>query len=318
MAVKLLDRVKNACRIRNMSENTERIYSSWVEQFVRFHKMRHPSEMGPKQVAEFLTHLAVKKNVAGSTQNQALNALVFMYKNVLSMNIGKIDGIVWAKKKQRIPQVYTREEIKDIFSHLHGRIKLIACLMYGCGMRINEAISLRVKDIDFKQNLITVHDGKGGKDRTVMLPKSIKPELMAHIEQRQAQHKRDLQDGLGATQLPNALHKKYPAAITDFAWQYVFAADGFSMDKKNGFKGRWHIYDSTVQRQLKMAKQKAKIFKHGTCHILRHSFATHLLEDGRSIREVQVLMGHNDVNTTMIYTHVMATNIPTIKSPIDS
>lgn len=273
--------------------------------------------MGEQEINQFLTHLAVNDHVSASTQNQALCSLIFLYKQILKKEMGELN-IIWAKKPKRLPVVLTRDEVKDVLSQLSGTYRLVAMLLYGSGLRLMECLRLRVKDIDFDYKQITVRDAKGQKDRVTPLPeKAIEP-LQRQLEKVKKQHEKDVQDGYGSVYLPNALSKKYPNAEIEFGWQYVFPSASLSIDPRSGIKRRHHLDESVLQRAVKQAVLTSGIHKQATCHTLRHSFATHLLEDGYDIRTVQELLGHSSVETTMIYTHVMNKGGMAVKSPVDS
>ncbi|MGE0383084.1 MAG: integron integrase [Gammaproteobacteria bacterium] len=314
----LLSRVRDEIRLRHYSIRTEQIYIDWVRRYVLFHGKRHPREMGEVEVREFLTYLAVEGNVSASTQNQAMNALVFLYKAVLERPLGEIAGAVRAKKAQRLPVVLTPEEIGRVLRHLKGEYWLIGCLQYGSGLRLLESVRLRVKDVDFPHRAILVRDGKGGKDRVVTLPDELVEPLRRHLENRKTQFERDLAENCGTVYLPFALARKYPNAPAEWGWQYVFAASGFSEDPRSGTLRRHHADESGVQRAVRIAVRKAGITRPASCHTLRHSFATHLLERGADIRTVQEQLGHTDVRTTQIYTHVLNRGGMAVRSPLDS
>jgi integron integrase len=273
--------------------------------------------MAEPEVTAFLTYLAAKANVAASTQNQALSALLFLYREVLQQQIGWLDNVERAKKPARLPVVLTRAEVREIFSYLNGTTKLMAGLLYGSGLRLMECVRLRVKDVDLGYLTITVRDSKGGKDRVTMLPTNLAQALQRHLLKRRSQHEQDLADGFGGAHLPHALARKYPNADRQWMWQYVFASPRLSIDPRAGEKHRHHIAESILQRAVKEAISRAGINKPATCHTLRHSFATHLLERGYDIRTVQELLGHKDVSTTMIYTHVLNRPGIGVKSPLD-
>jgi len=313
----LLDQVRAAIRVRHYSIRTEQSYVKWIKNFILYHKKRHPQVMGEKEINAFLTHLAVAKNVAASTQNQALCAILFLYKEVLKMEIGEIEGLVWAKKPSKIPVVFTRDEARRVIEQLNGDYKLMVLLLYGAGLRLMECLRLRVQDIDLGYNQITVRNGKGDKDRVTILPKSVEPLLKAHLINIKKIHDKDLQNGCGEVYLPYALEKKYPNANREWKWQYVFPATQISKDPRSGKERRHHIHESVLQRVVKTAIRKAGIQKHAGCHTFRHSFATHLLEDGYDIRTIQELLGHSDVKTTMIYTHVLRKGGLGVQSPAD-
>lgn len=315
---KLLDRVRMALRTRHYALSTEKAYIDWIYQYILFHHKRHPREMGAKEIKAFLSYLAVKRNVAASTQNQALCALVFLYREVLEIDPGDFsEDLIWAKKPKKLPEVFTHEEVQAVLRHLEGLYWLVGMLMYGAGLRLIEALRLRVQDIDFTSMKITVREGKGAKDRITMLPEIILPALQAHLKSVNSLHEKDLQAGFGTVYMPHALAKKYPCKNVEWAWQYVFPASKLSIDPRSGVKQRHHLDASAVQKAVKAAIKKAKIHKHASCHTFRHSFATHLLEAGYDIRTVQELLGHEDVNTTMVYTHVLNKGVLGVKSPAD-
>jgi integron integrase len=314
---KLLDQVSDIARFRHLSLRTEETYRNWIKRYIIFHGKRHPRELDAEAVRAFLTDLAVNQQVSASTQNQAFNALLFLYKQVLQGDFPDIRGVERARHSRRLPVVFTKEESTAVLAQMKGTRRLIAGLLYGSGMRIMEAVRLRVKDIDFARNEITVRDGKGEKDRLTMLPQALKHRLKKQIDGVQRLHKKDLSRGHGAVHLPYALERKYPNATTEFVWQYVFPAEKLSMDPRSERIGRHHISEQNVQRAMKSALRTAGIRKNGTCHSFRHSFATHLLEDGYDIRTVQELLGHKDVRTTMIYTHVLNRGGRGVRSPLD-
>ncbi len=301
---KLLDQVSDVARFRHLSLRTEETYRTWIKRFILFHGKRHPRDLDAAAVRSFLTHLAVNERVAASTQNQAFNALLFLYRQVLKLEPPNIDGVERARQSKNLPVVFTKEESSAVIAHLKGENRLIAGLLYGSGLRIMEAVRLRVKDIDLSRNEIIVRDGKGEKDRLTMLPISLKPALAVQIEAVRRLHDEDLKRGGGEVYLPYALERKYRNAATDPLWQYLFPAGKHSIDPRSGKTRRHHVSEQNVQRAVKTAVRAAGIEKNGTCHAFRHSFATHLLEDGYDIRTVQELLGHKDVRTTMIYTHV--------------
>lgn len=315
---KLLDRVREALRVRHMSLRTERAYLQWARRYILFHGKRHPLEMGEKEINQFLTHLAVERRVSPSTQTQALCALLFLYRTVLEREVGDLEGLVRAKRRRKLPVVLTREEVKSILSHLQGRDHLLVTLLYGTGMRLMEGLRLRVKDIDFSFDQITVRDGKGAKDRVTMLPGSVKVALRGHLESVKAMHEQDLREGGGKVYLPYALSAKYVNAPGEWGWQFVFPAPEHSVDPRSGVRRRHHLHERWIQRVFQEAVRKAGITKPATCHTLRHSFATHLLMSGYDIRTVQELLGHQSVKTTMIYTHVLNRGGRGVQSPLDS
>jgi integron integrase len=314
---KLLDQVRETIRTRHYSPRTEETYAHWIKRFIFFHNKRHPAEMGEKKIARFLSSLASEQHVSASTQNQALNSILFLYREVLRKDIGYVDGVVRAKKPRRLPVVLTKEEVKGILGRLGGAPWLMAMLLYGAGLRLMECCRLRIKDIDFSQNQILVRAGKGDKDRHTMLPAAIKQPLLRHLDAVKRQHDQDLEKSLGRVALPNALERKYPNAGKEWGWQWVFPATSHFKDRLTGEKRRHHLHESVLQRAFKDARLQAGIPKPASCHTLRHSFATHLLEDGYDIRTVQELLGHRDVSTTMIYTHVLNRGGKGVHSPAD-
>ncbi len=313
---KLLDRIRAEARTRHYSIRTERTYAAWAYRYIVFHGKRHPDELDAADINRYLSHLATDLNVAASTQNQALNAIVFMYKRVLNIDIGNIGDVIRAKKPSRLPVVLSAEEMADLLAQLTGTRKLMGELLYGTGMRIIELVRLRVKDIDFNRRMIFVRDGKGQKDRTVPLPAELAPELKVHLEKARRLHNQDLAAGYGTVHLPFALARKYPNAPKEWVWKYVFPSGNLSVDPRSGIKQRHHVYESVLQKALKAATRRAGIAKNVHAHTLRHSFATHLLEAGHDIRTVQELLGHKDLKTTMIYTHVTQDSACGIKSPL--
>lgn len=314
---KLLDQMRARLRVKHYSIRTERVYCEWVRRFIRFHQYRHPAEMGAAEVEAFLTDLAVRCNVSASTQNQALSALLFLYREVLQINLPWLDGVVRAKASRHLPVVLGIEEVREILAQLDGVLWLVCSLLYGTGMRLMEVMRLRVKDVDFARGEILIRDGKGMKDRVTMLPRSLIEPLRLHLQQVQATHRSELQAGRGDVELPFALARKYPNADRDWGWQYVFPAAGLSTDPRSGAVRRHHLDEKRVQRVFKQAVIKAGISKPATPHTLRHCFATHLLESGQDIRTVQELLGHADVKTTMIYTHVLNRGGLGVRSPLD-
>src|SRR5947207_1846093 len=314
---RLVDRVRDVMRLKHYSLRTERTYWDWIERFIRFHGMRHPSEMAEAEVGAFLTHLARDGNVAASTQNQALSALLFPYKEVLKQKIGWLEGVERAKKPMRLPVVLTQEEVHKLFAYLHGTTRLMAGLLYGSGLRLMECVRLRVKDIDFGYARITVRDGKGGKDRVTMLPVNLASALERHLAKVKMQHEEDVAEGFGEVYLPDALERKYRAAARSWVWQFVFPSSRVALDPRSGVLRRHHVDENVLQVAVKRAVRESGINKPASCHTLRHSFATHLLENGYDIRTVQELLGHKDVSTTMIYTHVLNKPGLGVKSPLD-
>lgn len=314
---RLLDEVRAVARMRHLSLRTEKAYVNWIRRFILFHQKRHPREMGEAEIRQFISHLAVNEDISASTQTVALSALLFLYRDVLKKDLPYVSNIERARKPKRLPVVFTREETKRILSHLEGTHWLVAGLLYGSGLRLMECLRLRVKDIDFTYGQITIRDGKGEKDRITMLPAKLKQPLMRHVQKVRLLHQEDLEAGFGEVFLPYALARKYPSAPKQWGWQYVFPAANRSIDPRSGKERRHHLSDSTVQMAMKKAIRNARISKNGSCHTLRHSFATHLLEKGYDIRTVQELLGHKDVKTTMIYTHVLNRGGKGVLSPID-
>jgi len=314
---KLLDRVREAIRSRHYSRNTEDASVPWIKRFIFFHGKRHPMEMGAPEITQFLSSLALEGRVAASTQNQALSALLLLYREVLQQDLPWLEGIVRAKRPIRLPVVLTRDEVQAVMTHLRGTPNLIATLLYGAGLRLLECAQLRVKDVDFGVNHILVRDGKGQKDRVTLLPATVKADLARHLEAVSQQHQRDLGKGAGWVALPGALERKYPNAGREWGWQWVFPATSMYVDRETGKRRRHHLHESVIQRAVKEAVRWAGIAKPATPHTFRHSFATHLLEDGYDIRTVQELLGHKDVSTTMIYTHVLNRGPAAVRSPAD-
>ena len=316
----LITQVRNAIRLRHYSRRTEDVYIQWIRRFIKHCGMRHPRALGAAEVSGFLSSLAVEANVSASTQNQALAALLFLYREVLQAPVGWLHALVRAKRPVRVPMVLTREEVRRVFARLKGRgpAALVAGVLYGTGMRLIEALSLRVKDIDFGMNQITVREGKGDRDRRTMLPERLKGPLLRHLAEVRTQHERDLEEGAGWVELPGALGIKYPQAGREWGWQWVFPAGRGYVEPQTGQRRRHHLHESGMQRVFKEAVRAARIAKPASCHTLRHSFATHLLESGYDIRTVQELLGHRNVETTMIYTHVLNRGGLGVKSPADS
>lgn len=311
-----LCRVRDAIRVRHYSIRTEIAYLKWIRRYILFHAKRHPETMGGKEVGEFLTYLAVSRKVSPSTQNQALNALVFLYDKVLEKPLGELAGVVRAERKQRLPVVLTPDEVRHLLAQLSGIQWLIACLLYGSGLRLMEAIRLRVKDVDFAHRAILVRDGKGGKDRVVTLPDELVGPLQRHLATRRDLFEQDKARGFGSVYLPYALERKYPNAPSEWGWQYVFVSGQISRDPRGGERRRHHLDESSVQKAVRRAVRAAEIHKPASCHTLRHSFATHLLERGADIRTVQEQLGHADVKTTQIYTHVLQRGGNAVRSPL--
>jgi integron integrase len=316
-APRLLDQVRARIRFKHYSIRTEQAYIDWIRRFIKFNRNRHPVDLSSRDVEQFLTHLASVGHVAASTQNQAQSALLFLYREVLSRELPWLDGVVRAKTPSRLPVVLTRTEVADVLTRMRGTHRVIGDLLYGTGMRIMEALRLRVKDVDFGRRETLVRDGKGAKDRVTMLPDRLFPVLRKHLIEAKRLHRMDLQDGFGAAWMPFALARKYPTAANEWAWQYVFPADRRSVDPRTGIMRRHHISDQSFQRAMREALRASGIAKPATPHTLRHSFATHLLEAGYDIRTVQELLGHSDVSTTMVYTHVLNRGGRGVASPLD-
>jgi integron integrase len=314
---RLLEQMRAMLRARHYSLRTEGTYLGWVKRFILFHGKRHPGTMGVQEVQQFLAHLAVEGNVAASTQSQALSAILFLYKQVLKQDIGWLHDVVRAKQPQRLPVILTRDEVAAVLRHLSGTPWIMATLLYGAGLRLMECLRLRVKDVDFAYNQIVVHDGKGQKDRVTMLPQHVKAALQQHLLDVQHLHTQDLATGGGGVYLPYALERKYPNAHYEWVWQYVFPAARLSRDPRTGSVRRHHMHKLALQRAVHAAVRKANITKPASCHTLRHAFATHLLEAGYDIRTIQELLGHRDVSTTMIYTHVLNRGGRGVMSPAD-
>ncbi len=315
---KLLDQMRDILRTRHYSIHTEKSYIQWARRYILFHNKRHPKEMGIPEIEAFLTHLVVNENVAASTQNQALAAILFLYRYVLKQPIPDepIENIR-SRKPKRLPTVLTHDEARRVIALLSGPHQLIAQILYGSGLRLNEALRLRVKDLDFERRQIIIRSGKGDKDRATVLPEALIHPLRFHLESVRVIHQQDLANGYGAVYLPSALARKYPNASRQWIWQYVFPAPRLSVDPRSGALRRHHLAASSVQKAIRRAAAKAGIQKHVTPHTLRHSFATHLLEHGYDIRTVQELLGHKDVRTTMIYTHVLQRGGLAVRSPLD-
>lgn len=314
---RLLDRVRDRCQLKHYSRRTERAYTGWIRRFIFFFDKQHPDQMGGAEVEQFLTHLAVAGNVAASTQNQALSALLFLYREVLGVDLPWMESVVRAKRPQRLPVVLTEDEVRRLLVRLDGRDWLMASLLYGTGMRLMECARLRVKDVDFARNEIVVRDGKGGKDRRTVLPASLRDALQRQLATVQELHREDCASDWHGVYLPHALARKYPHAARALAWQYLFPATQRSLDPRGGVIRRHHIDEKVLQRAVTTAVRQAGIGKPASCHTLRHSFATHLLEAGYDIRTVQELLGHADVTTTQIYTHVLGRGGLGVFSPLD-
>ena len=313
----LLDQVREVCRLKHFSIRTEQSYTHWIKRFILFHNKRHPLDMSEQEVRQFISSLATNCNVAASTQTQALSALLFLYRDVLKTGLRFINGIERAKRPKRVPIVLTREEVSAVLDQLSGTLHIMASLLYGSGLRLIECVRLRVKDVDFSYRQITVVDGKGGKDRVTILPSRLMEPLQRHLSRVKLLHEDDLSEGFGEVYLPYALDRKYPNAAGEWAWQYVFPASKRSIDPRSGRQRRHHVSERVLQRAVNEAVRRAKIAKPASCHTFRHSFATHLLEAGYDIRTVQELLGHKDVSTTMIYTHVLNKGGKGVKSPLE-
>ena len=315
--VKLLDQVRDRIRYKHYSIRTEQSYVQWVKRFVLFHNKRHPNAMGAVEMEAFLSHLANEGNVSASTHQQALSALLFLYKEVLGVDLPWLENLSRPKKPKRLPVVLTVTEVRKMLAQLEGTHALMARLLYGSGMRLMECVRLRVKDVDFERGEILVRDGKGGKDRVTMLPDTLAEDLHAHLVRVRGLWERDREAGRAGVYLPQALARKYTSAPKELRWQYVFPATTISEDPRSGAVRRHHIHERVLQKQIKLAAEKAGLLKRTSSHTLRHSFATHLLESGYDIRNVQELLGHADVSTTMIYTHVLNKPGVTVTSPLD-
>ena len=315
---KLLDRVREAIRVRGYSIRTEESYTDWCRRYILFHGKRHPADMGAAEATAFLTHLAVQRDVASSTQNQARAALVFLYTHVLEQPLPWLDEMVRAKARERLPVVLTASEVRALLHEMSGTMGLLASLLYGTGMRVLEGMRLRVKDIEFERREITVRAGKGGKDRVTVLPENMMLPLQQQLAQARALHGKDLAAGFGAVWLPNALAEKYPSAPKAWGWQWAFPGRDPSIDPRTGDERRHHLLPDGLQKSMRTAAKRAGIVKPCSPHILRHSFATHLLQSGQDIRTVQELLGHADVSTTMIYTHVLNRGGRGVRSPLDA
>jgi len=313
----LLDAVRDTIRVRHYSIRTEEAYIHWIKRYILFHNKRHPKEMGEPEITEFLTFLATNKNVSASTQNLALSAILFLYKEVLKVDLEWIKDVVRAKKPRRLPVVLTRDEVKRLLSLMEGTNLLVAQLLYGTGMRLMEGIRLRIKDVNFEYRQILVREGKGNKDRVTVLPDSLIEPLKKQVEYALSLHKSDLEEGYGCVYLPYALERKYPNACRESGWQYVFPSTKRSVDPRSNMTRRHHIDEKNVQRAVRNASRQCAFNRPVSPHIFRHSFATHLLEGGYDIRTVQELLGHNDVKTTQIYTHVMKRGAQGVISPLD-
>jgi len=315
---RLLQSLRAALRLRHYSLKTEKAYCHWVKRYVRFHRLRHPGDMGAREVTAFLNHLAVERQVAAATQNQALAALISLYRVVIGTGLPWLDALVRAKSARRLPTVLARDEVQAVLAQLAGMRWLMASLLYGAGLRLNECLSLRVKDVDFAGAKLVVREGKGNRDRVTLLPQRLQPALAAHLQKVKALDAEDLARGLGEAPLPQALVGKYTKAGFSWAWQFVFPSSQCCRDPYTGRTVRFHVHEKTLQRAVKDAARRAGIARPVGCHTFRHAFATHLLESGHNLRVVQELMGHKDVETTMIYTHVMNNSLASVRSPADA
>ena len=313
---KLLDQLRESLRVRHYARRTEDAYCHWVKRYIFFHEVRHPREMAEPEINAFLTHLAVKGKVSASTQNQALNALIYLYRHVLGAEIGELD-VIRAKRPKRLPVVMTKSEVKSVLDNMDDERWLVASLLYGSGLRLMECLRLRVQEVDFQGSEIIVRNGKGGKDRRTMLPNALINSLQEHLYKVKAVHEKDLADGWGRVSLPGGLERKYPNAPFEWRWQWVFPQKNRWVNAKTKEQGRHHIDETIIQKAVRTAVRRAGLTKHATCHTFRHSFATHLLETGYDIRTVQELLGPNDVKTTMIYTHVLNKGAGGVNSPFD-
>lgn len=316
-STRLLDQVRATARLRHLSLKTEKAYVQQIKRFIIFHGKKHPNEMNENHIRAYLSHLAVEKNVAASTQNVALAAVLFLYRDVLKTKLDRIEEVERARISRHMPVVLTRSEVTAVLQNLSGVSYLAAALMYGSGLRLMECLRLRVKDLDFSYNQVIVRSGKGNKDRVTPLPTKLKEPLRRQLMKVKVIHQQDLQEGFGEVALPYAMERKLPGAPRDWAWQYLFPAGKRSVDPRTGAQRRHHLHESLIQKAESSAMKKAIVSKRGTCHSLRHSFATHLLEDGHDIRTIQELLGHKDVRTTMIYTHALNRGGRGVRSPLD-
>lgn len=314
---RLLDQVREQIRVRHYSIRTEEAYVDWCRRFILWHGKRHPKEMGAAEVESFLTHLAVERNVSASTQNQAKAALLFLYKEVLGADLPWLGEMVQAKRGERLPVVLTPGEVRALLAELNGTMWLVVSLLYGTGMRLLEGLRLRVKDVEFTRREVIVREGKGNKDRVTVLPENLLQPLRDQLAHAKRLHDQDLEDGCGAVYLPDSLARKYPNAAKAWGWQYVFPSVRRSIDPRSGVERRHHLYEQTIQKAVSIAAKRARIAKPVSPHVLRHSFATHMLQAGYDIRTVQELLGHADVSTTMIYTHVLNRGGKGVRSPLD-
>jgi integron integrase len=312
-----MEQVSAAIKARHYSSRTEKSYRRWIKRFIIFNGKRHPLELEERHVTRFLSHLATDRKVSASTQNQALSAILFLYRDVLKKDLAWLDGIIRARKPRKLPVVMTHSEAVEVLRRMRGVPLLMASVLYGSGLRLRECARLRVKDLDFSRNEITVRNGKGNKDRVTILPASLKVPLEEHLGRVKIQHEKDISRGRGSVELPDAINRKYPGASHEWPWQWVFPATRFYTDKETGERRRHHLHETVLQRAVKEAVREASIPKHATCHTFRHSFATRLLENGYDIRTIQELLGHSDVSTTMKYTHVLNRGGRGVRSPLD-
>ncbi|MEO6967855.1 MAG: integron integrase [Rhodanobacteraceae bacterium] len=311
-----MDQVSALCRRRHLSRRTEKAYRFWIRRYILFHHKQHPRALGTQGIAPFVNHLAVDRHVAASTQSQALNAILFLYRDVLEQEVGHLDGLRRVQRPSRLPVVLAVEEVRNTLAKMHGTPRLMAELLYGAGLRVTECMTLRVKDLDFRAGTITIRSGKGAKDRTTVLPTALRQTLQQHLLRVIALYKHDVHRGRGYVPLPGALHRKYPNASRSVAWQFVFPSRAVQPCPETGKLLRWHASPSTVQKAFKRALEQAGVHKHASVHTLRHSFATHLLAQGTDIRTIQLLLGHRNLQTTMIYTHVHQ-DVRYTTSPLD-
>jgi len=314
---KLLEQVRDTMRLRHYSYRTEVSYVDWIRRYILFHNKRHPRDMGVVEIEAFLTHLAVDGRVAASTQNQAFSAVLFLYRSVLEIEVEQPIQALRARESRYLPTVLTPEEVRTVIEQLGGVYQLVVQLLYGSGLRLREALNLRVKDVDFGQRQLGIRDAKGRESRVTMLPDRLTQALQVHLQAMRYQHQQDLTHGYGTVYLPYALERKYPRAEREWGWQFVFPSERLSRDPRSGVTRRHHLHESGLQRAIKQAARQAKITKRVSCHTFRHSFATHLLQNGYDIRTVQELLGHKDVKTTMIYTHVLNRGGRGVRSPLD-
>ena len=314
---KLLERVSNAIRVRHFSKATETAYVGWIRRFIYFHGKQHPLKLGEPEISQYLTYLAVRKHVSASTQNQALAALLFLYREVLGREVAWLDDLVRAKRPKRLPAVLTQAEVISLLGFMKGTPKLVASLLYGSGLRLLEALRLRIKDVDLERREIRVRDAKGGRERVTMIPTSLLEPLRAHLARVRERRTHELAQGMGGVEVPDSIGRKYPNSPREIPWQWVFPAARDYYDRETGEPRRHHLHPTVVQRELRQAVLALKLTKRATCHTLRHSFATHLLEAGYDIRTIQELLGHRSVTTTMIYTHVLNRGGLGVRSPMD-